>query len=288
MKHLRHGGWLVAACLVAGVATAADERVRNGGFELQDADGKLAGWMPGETIAKRVPNTTAGCRATGSEHYLWDTTSHGDGKGSLRLETLDAYEKAFGIVSTGVGDEQIVLKPETEYRLVFWYRARGLCGFDAQRRDCPLIVDVFFQHGGLFPQPGSKFLSNKRIYIKDDAAEWTKSETVFKTPAGTDWGQVRLQLASTIPDRKATAWFDDVSLQPVAPDAEAKAVATPEKWVARTPVQQASATKEDYALIPPSIPYGTRIQRTMTLLASSTPEHRNTVRILLEYLLDLF
>ncbi len=40
----------------------------------------------------------------------------------------------------------------------------------------------------------------------------------------------------------------------------------------------ASTIEED--LVPPSIPYGSRIQRTMTLLATSTPEHKHKVRIL--------
>ncbi len=37
---------------------------------------------------------------------------------------------------------------------------------------------------------------------------------------------------------------------------------------------------DDSFLLPPSIPYGSRIQRTMHLLATSTPEHKHRVRIL--------
>jgi len=51
--------------------------------------------------------------------------------------------------------------------------------------------------------------------------------------------------------------------------------------VANTEAQQvAEAVSDDSFIQTPSIPFGSRIQRTMHLLATSTPEHRHRVRIL--------
>jgi hypothetical protein len=46
------------------------------------------------------------------------------------------------------------------------------------------------------------------------------------------------------------------------------------------PVLAPLPTDSSRYLVPPSIPYGSRITRTMRLLASSTPEHKHRVRIL--------
>ncbi len=45
-------------------------------------------------------------------------------------------------------------------------------------------------------------------------------------------------------------------------------------------VEAQQPTADNSFLLPPSIPYGSRIQRTMHLLATSTPEHKHRVRIL--------
>ena len=45
------------------------------------------------------------------------------------------------------------------------------------------------------------------------------------------------------------------------------------------PPAPSGAESSEY-LVAPSIPYGSRISRTMRLLATSTPEHKHRVRIL--------
>ena len=49
---------------------------------------------------------------------------------------------------------------------------------------------------------------------------------------------------------------------------------------AAAPVLAPLPTDSSRYLVPPSIPYGSRITRTMRLLATSTPEHKHRVRIL--------
>ena len=50
--------------------------------------------------------------------------------------------------------------------------------------------------------------------------------------------------------------------------------------VAAEPPAAPLPTDSGQYLVPPAIPYGSRITRTMRLLATSTPEHKHRVRIL--------
>lgn len=55
-------------------------------------------------------------------------------------------------------------------------------------------------------------------------------------------------------------------------------VAGPVAWPAAAAAPSAGESSE--YLVAPSIPYGSRIQRVMRLLATATPQHKHRVRIL--------
>jgi len=269
--------WRGVAASVAGVVVtaglaAAGELVANGSFELQDGDA-LAGWRPSHAFADSIPNTTAGVGGAGAL-YVWDTQSRGTGRGCLKMSLESYFPKPQGLVVS----DNIPLKPGTAYHVAVYYRAKGLVSQDAGKMegknkvDCPLLVDVFFEKTG-------KFLGSKRIYIGHDSDDWKLAEVDFTTPAEIEWGTIRISVVSGLASSAATVWVDDVSLTTTATDAPASAAKSAFKE--RAPVVKDDRSLNDPALLAETQPdLGRRIQRTMKLLATSTPEHRNRVKIL--------
>ena len=169
------------------VASASSpESVPNGDFEKQDR-GSLAGWEPGRAIHRLVPNTDAGTENL-NLRFVWDTVSHGKGKGSLRidgkgLQQGGKWDTAGGIIAAPVN--RMLVQPDTEYKLAWFFRARGL---SAQTK---MTTTVFVQSPGpLGPPPrGSRFLSWKNHEQTKDAEDWQPGSLTFTTPKDAGWGR---------------------------------------------------------------------------------------------------
>lgn len=263
-----------AAYLITVTAVVAESGnlVPNGSFEMENA-GALAGWRPTGAYAEVIPNTTAGV-AGGGMLYVWDSVSRGAGKGSLRLSADPLWPSSSALAIS----ENIPVKPQTAYHFSLNYRGTGLVALNAGKRvnnkpvDCPLVVDVFFEKTG-------KFLGNKRIYLGSDADDWKLAEVDFTTPAGIEWCQIRIGLGNGLPQHSATAWVDDVSL--TATGETTAEAASPDGWAERKPATPVNAPWNDPGALAADQPeLGQRIQRTMKLLATSTAEHRHTVKVL--------
>ena len=263
-------------CLFA-ADTADNNMVLNGDFERQQSGG-LAGWEP-DALGNRVPNDTIGTENM-TVRYVWDTVSHGGGKGSLRLDCLGRqeggkYGGAFGIIATPWAG--IPGKPDTEYKLTWFYKAQGLTA------NSTADTILFFQSPGATRLDGrdSKFLGWKGDHKTADANDWQSCSLTFKTPKGTGWIHLRLQVSSGEPAKKFSAWWDDFVMTPTGGGDAADLPKVPDTWTARPQLQTGNPSGlGDFQMAPPPIPYGSRIQRTMRLLATSTPQQRNRVKIL--------
>jgi hypothetical protein len=263
------------AALPAAGATGGN-MVLNGDFE-QEENGGLAGWEP-NALGSRVPNDMTGTENM-TVRFVWDRVSHGDGRGSLRLDCLGRQEGgktdgAFGIITTPWAG--ILAKPDTEYKLTWFFKAQGL----TTKSTADTIL--FFQSPGTTSPDdrGSKFLGWKGDQKTTDANDWRPCSLTFKTPKGTGWVQVRLQISSSEPAKKFSAWWDDFAMWPVGGGAAGVAKA-PATWAARSAPQTGNpGGLGGFVMARPPIPYGSRIQRTMKLLATSTPQQRNRVKIL--------
>ena len=199
---------LLMLCLAVASARGA-ESVPNGDFEKQE-NGSLAGWEPDRAIHRLVPNTDAGTE-TLMLRFVWDTDSHGGGKGSLRVDGKGIqqggkWDTASGIIVVPVN--RMIVQPETEYKLAWFFKARGL---SAQTK---MVTTVFVQSPGpTAPPPGaSRFLTSKNNEQTKDANAWQPGSLTFKTPKGTGWAQVRLEVFSAEPQKKFSVWWDDFVL----------------------------------------------------------------------------
>ena len=264
----------VLALLLPASALLA-ESVPNGDFEKADG-GALAAWVPGKASHRLVPNADAGTE-TPHLRFVWDTESHGAGKGSLRIDgkglQTGKSETASGIIAHPVNE--LLVQPETDYKLTWFFKARGL---SAQTK---MDTVIFMQSPGpLAPPPnGSRFLLMRADTQAQDAGDWKQGSLTFRTPKDTGWVQVRLQVSSADAGRKFSVWWDDFTL--TRADGAPVEYKSPANWTPRSSVAKAEAPKvEEIKLSEPAQPYGSRIQRTMRLLATSTPQQRNRVKIL--------
>lgn len=258
-------------------ASAGDfESVANGDFEKQDS-GSLAGWAPSRAIQPLVPNSDAGTENV-YLRFVWDGVSHARGKGSLRLDGKGLQQggksdTASGTVTGPVN--QLLVQPDTEYKLTWFFKARGLS------KKTKMMTSMFVQSPGpLGPPPGgSRFLAMKSHEQTKDANDWQQGSIEFKTPKDAGWVQVRLEASSADPQKKFSVWWDDFEL--ARADGNPVANEQPSTWAPRGPMGHADALGLDgFELAEPEYPYGSRIQRTMRLLATSTPQQRNQVKIL--------
>jgi len=262
-------------CVAVACAKGA-ESVPNGDFEQQE-NGSLAGWAPGRAIHRFVPNTDAGTE-TLMLRFVWDTDSHGDGKGSLRvdgkgLQQGGKWDTASGIIAVPVN--RMIVQPDTQYKLTWFFKARGL---SAQTK---MVTTVFVQSPGpLGPPPsGSRFLSSRNNEQAKDAKDWQPGALIFKTSKDAGWAQVRLEVFSAEPQKKFSVWWDHFVM--TRTDGKPVEYDRPGTWAPRAPMSHADALGLDgFELVEPATPYGSRIQRTMRLLATSTPRQRNRVKIL--------
>ena len=293
----------VLACVLAGGALA-DNPVPNGDFEKEE-NGALAGWLPLDTINYSIPNNIHGT-GNGFSDYIWDTASADGGKGSLLIKgrgiRVPETVKRLSDQIDSVASQKVPVQGDTEYRLTFAYRAEGIQPHQGQGL-CAAGVGIHFASGEF--QPGylghigyiidrwgaSNIIPGRpndgpvtpgdiTLQVPDNSSEWKKMEFVFKTPSGTTKLDVRPSVTCWIPSHPFAVWFDNFSIEPV--DGSKIAAQDSQAWKGRTlpPQTGHSLATGEPELLPPAIPYGSGIQRTMKLLATSTPEHRNRVNIL--------
>jgi hypothetical protein len=274
MTPFDHARFITAVLLIfTGVLRA--ESVPNGDFEKQDG-AALAAWEPGRAIHRLVPNADAGTE-TLHLRFVWDTESRGAGKGSLRIDGrgLQSGKKdtASGIIALPAND--LMVQPETDYRLTWFFKSRGL---SAQTK---METVVFLQSPGPLgvPPNGSRFLAMKADTQSQDAGEWKQGSLTFRTPKDVGWAHVRLQVSSADAGRKFSVRWDDFTL--TRADGTPVEYKAPDRWTPRSAVTKADAAGLDgFKMSEPTLAYGSGIQRTMRLLATSTAQQRNRVKIL--------
>ena len=301
---MKHTLTLLAALLLAHQAFALDHLsglVPNGDFELED-NGTLAGWLPFDTVPDRLPNNVHGVPC-GYFEFIWDTASDGGGKGSLLLGGKGNRLPVFPGVSPLTARSETVayiispkmpVKENAEYKLTYSIKASGMTDLDTKQ---PARIAFEFRcykgngkpgygvHNGRVPNRSGKendkqLSSFETPTHSEDIADWQRCEALIKTPPATTDLELRVRAMCTKPGQKFSAWIDNIKLVPAS--GEAIETKTPETWQprARPPATTRGIETGDLELLPPPVPYGSRIQRTMKLLATSTPEHRNKVRIL--------
>lgn len=302
MKHLL----ALACCLPVAssslVAADAPAMVPNGDFELEDG-GTLAGWMPFDTVPDAVPNHVGGV-SSGFFDFVWDTASDGGGSGSLLVRgrgnrlpvvpgvsPLTARSETLAYIIT----PKIPVRGDAQYRLTYSLKTSGMA--DPETKTPARIAFEFRYydgngkpgygaHNGRVPNRTGKE-NDRQISTADtpthseDVADWQRHEAIIRTPADTTDLEIRVRLICTKPGQKFSAWIDRVGLAPIDGDGPAAAVVPPQ-WRARSlpPATARGLATGDFELLPPPVPFGSRIQRTMKLLATSTPTQRHRVRIL--------
>lgn len=270
----------------------------------------MAGWLPEDSINASIPNNIHGT-GNGFSDFVWDTASAGGGNGSLLIRgrgiRVPEREKRSPFPIDRVLSMKMPVKGGTEYRLTFDYRAEGMgSNPSAPRERCEFIVVVtgasgpfqpgFMSHIGLIrdrwnvndPIPGRLFDPPTKLVpfdreFKEDASEWTRCSYTFTTPSDATKVELRPWVECMWPAHPFAVWFDNFEIEAVQPDDSVPAApAVPATWKPRTlpPRTERGLMTGEPELLPPAIPYGSRIPRTMKLLATSTPEHRHRVRIL--------
>jgi hypothetical protein len=294
--------WSFLTGMAASTAVIASG-IPNGDFESEER-GALAGWLPDDTINYTIPNNTNGT-GNGFTDYVWDTASAGGGNGSLLFRgkgiRVPETEKRLSDQINRVSSMKLQVKPDTEYTLTFDYRAQGLHNKGGER--CVAGVSLYFASGEFQPgymsrigvitdrwsakeniegrptDPATKMSANQSFEIKEDAADWKRVQFKFRTPADATKMDVRPNVYCTLIAHPFAVWYDNFSIEPTATETAAE---SPKGWAARTlpPKSDRGLHTGEPELLPPAAPYGSGIQRTMKLLATSTPERRHRVRIL--------
>ena len=250
----------------------------NGDFEKEE-NGRLAWWESGRFVPTRIPNSSDGSQDLGLR-YVWDSVSHGAGKGSLRIESFGIHEGGKRGAASGLlcsPANEILVQPDTEYKMTWYWKGDGLTA------NSKAEILIFCQTPGpvAAPPAGSKFLKQFSTSMTAPNTEWQQGTLTFKTPPGTGWIDVRLSVSSDEPHKQFKIWLDDFALSRVDGGEVAEAGKTSADWKPRSSPHPASESGLDgFKLSEPPVPYGSRIQRTMHLLETSTPEHRNQVKIL--------
>ena len=271
-----------------------------------EAKGGLAGWLPEDTMNYAIPNNVNGV-GNGFTDFIWDTASAPGGHGSLLFKgkgiRVPMKEKRIPDVLDRIYSMKVPMKGNTVYRVRYQYRADGLSTQDTVY--CIAIIHLNFAGGpflagymgriGFIPdksnpslvipnRPTDTVLPDNTVHesiIRQNADTWTAGEFEVTTPPGTTKGALTLGMNCNMPAHPFSVWFDNLSIAPVAAD-NAATVEVPTDWTARTLPPRTTHDFEtgEPPLLPPAMPYGSRLQRTMKLLATSTPEHHHHVRIL--------
>lgn len=225
-------------------STAWANLVPNADFE-QGSDGTLASWTSDNHPIPQAPQSfTTKDNVTVS----WDTTSAGDGKGSLKMiaDTTNA-KRAYGLVAS----PYIPVKAGFKYDFDFRYRAQGLAAENKDRTShCSIIIDLFFHSYVEGTQNRGKHVGGFRQLTATNSIGWTRIDIhggmkrTFIAPPGADIVQVRVQLTNSYPNTQATAWIDDIVMVPQDPSLsntglEAGKDEMPEGW---TPYGSATCT----------------------------------------------
>ena len=188
---------LIAYALSSATLRAYDPP--NGGFE-SGGDGVLSAWtLDGKPIPEKD-----GVASPGNVRALWDAGSRGNGTRCLRMETEGKSGDEFALV----GSAPLKLLPGFEYEVSFFYKAEGLLPESGDRsKYAALIVDIFCN-------AKNQRIGGERIMTYTNSAGWGKLSKKFVIPPGTEWSQVRIQLANKFPGNKVSIWIDDVSCVP--------------------------------------------------------------------------
>ena len=287
-----HRTFLAGLMMTAASLPSHGNLVPNGDFEKED-NGTLAAWMPQDTIIDTVPNNVNGI-SDGYADIIWDTASCGGGNGSLLVKGLGNRHSSQSTLSFLISPK-ITLKAGTVYKLTYSWKASGLVAPQTAEY-CKGNINLRFYAGNGTPGYANYFgrmvnntSKNRDAQIEEkimpaqekDSDTWQKAEYEFTAPAKTTDMQIGLWVTCTKPLHPYSFWFDNISVEPVGESATVPAA--PPGWKERTVPPRTARGLEtgDISFVPPAIPYGSRIQRTMKLLATSTPEHRNRVKILI-------
>lgn len=275
--------------------------VPNGDFELED-NGTLAAWLPFDTVPDAVPDNVHGVPC-GFFEFAWDTVSDGGGVGSLlvrgkgiRLPVLPGVSPLTARSETVayIISPKIAVKENADYKLTYSIKTSGMA--DPQTKQPARIAFEFRYyagngkpgygaHNGRVPNHTGKE-NDRQLSTFDtpthseDIADWRHCEATIKTPPGTTDLEIRVRAICTKPGQTFSAWIDNVGLTPM--NESALKAKQPDSWGPRTmpPATTRGLATGELPLLAPPVPLGSRIQRTMKLLATSTPPHRNKVRIL--------
>jgi hypothetical protein len=276
--------------------------VPNGDFESEE-HGALAAWMPFDTVPDRVPNNVHGV-SSGYYEFVWDASSAGGGSGSLLVRSRGIrLPYPPGPVPPVLRGEtlaylispKIPVRAGADYKLTYALKSAGMADPETKQPARFAFEFRFYQgngkpgygaHNGRVPNRTGKE-NDKQLATFDTPTHnevlpaWRTFEATIQTPPDTTDLEIRVRTICTKPFQKFSVWVDDVRLVPV--DASESAVAPgPESWRARSlpPATARGPATGDFEMLPPPVPYGSRLQRTMKLLATSTPERRHKVRIL--------
>ncbi len=229
--------------LICGSTTWAN-LVPNADFS-QGSDGILTSWASDGNAVPQAPKSFTTQR---NVTVSWDSSSAGDAKGSLKMIADTTHAKrAFGLVAS----PYIPVKEGYKYDFDFTYRAEGLASENKDRTShCSIIIDLFFHAYVPGTQQRGKFVGGFRQLTSTNSLGWTPIDIhggmkrTFTVPQGADVVQVRVQLTNSYPNTKATAWIDDIRMNPQDPSLpntglEAGKEDAPESW---TPYGAANCT----------------------------------------------
>lgn len=308
----------MAACFVfaaARLASHAGSLAPNGDFEKED-HGALAAWMPLNTIIDKAPNNVNGI-SDGYADIVWDTDSSSGGHGSLLIRGT-GNRHSDQQTDTCVISPKIPVQENKRYKFIYSWKANGLMAERAGRYCCLCpLVQCFAGNGrpgyanywygrlwNTYDRDRDKMLAEEGGRMQaQNSTEWQTAEYDFTTPAATTDLQIELRVSSTVPSHPFSVWFDNVSIVPAAeavnhtsavaagpaatlpddPAFDIPAMSPQSEWIDRTMPPRTARGLEtgDINYTPPAAPYGSGIQRVMKLLATSTPQRRNRVNIMI-------
>lgn len=275
--------------------------VPNGDFELEDG-GTLAAWMPFGTVPDAVPNNVHGV-AAGFFDFVWDQASDDGGAGSLLIRgrgtRLPVGPGVSPLTARGenlayIVSPKIPVRENAEYQLTYSIKTAGMADPQNKGQNDRLAFEIRFYtgngkpgygaHKGRIPNRTGKE-NDKQLSVVDtpthstDIADWQHCEATIKIPASATDLEIRVRAICNRPFFTFSSWIDNVRLVPVGQEiADVKPADT---WHPRTkPSTERGLATGDFEFVAPPVPFGSRIQRTMKLLATSTPQCRHKVRIL--------
>jgi len=199
-------------CALITLSTAQANLVPNGDFE-QIVDGKLAGWLVGDTTPPALVPAEGSVQNTKGVTFSLAEGAAGPGSYSIQMQ------------ASGTGDDYGLLMSERfpllggfDYEMSAKYRAEGFIPENVERTKHSAFKLDLFLHSADTRVGGARIMTHANSEAWVTVNQLTTHTTRFTAPPETEWAVARPQLANKFEKAPMTLWVDEITILPLDPD----------------------------------------------------------------------